>query len=499
MRNLLWLSVIGFVVLNPFLPSLFSQRMADTSASIGNGLISGATTNVGNLGVPNRFIEPGDSGFAWKGRQYLKEASLMIGVEPERVSDAARFIFGLAQDNLDRDFRPLSSVTIAASNSDSIIHLTTFDDSLSNMAPGYPSQPIGLRVTQTSSLYSSAGDNGYLIVRLDLQNGSNRSLSNVLLGWLVDWNIEGLADRGGVVTFDQQFATLNDGDTFPSSIAYQKASSASGPFLGIVSLSQSRFRAARVASVRNEISPSASNGGLTESNKYAYMSANRTVDPMGDGGVEEDLLTIASVGGLSSGSFSSSSFSIDPGGMVVVAFAFVGGDDSLSLIGNARKAQLHWLRNGGAMEVVPTSWTVSADWNMISLPVEVTNGARKSLFPTALSEAYFFTPESGYVWRDTVRTGVGYWVKFPSDQSITIDGTLRLSDTLTVFQGWNLIGSLSYPLSTSSIRTEPDGILSSSFFGFDESYMEVEFLQPMRSYWIKILRPGLIILRDEGR
>jgi len=77
---------------------------------------------------------------------------------------------------------------------------------------------------------------------------------------------------------------------------------------------------------------------------------------------------------------------------------------------------------------------LASKWNLLSLPV-VPNDARKtSLFPTAISNAFYFG-QFGYTVEDTLKNGTGYWVKFDTAQTVTIAGAVLESDTISVGSG----------------------------------------------------------------
>ena len=58
------------------------------------------------------------------------------------------------------------------------------------------------------------------------------------------------------------------------------------------------------------------------------------------------------------------------------------------------------------------SYHMMKGWNLLSLPLTVNNPRRDALFPTAVSNAFAYNPASGYIARDTLIVGVGYWLKF---------------------------------------------------------------------------------------
>jgi hypothetical protein len=137
--------------------------------------------------------------------------------------------------------------------------------------------------------------------------------------------------------------------------------------------------------------------------------------------------------------------------------------------------------------------TIQKNWNIISVPLITTDTRKVSLFPTATSSAFAF--EAGYIPKDTLTPGVGYWLKFDSTHTISLAGAELTTDTLLVNIGWNLIGTLSKPISTDSILSIPAGIVSSNLYGYDGGYQSVSMLLPFRGYWIKVNQQGKIILR----
>jgi hypothetical protein len=474
-----------------------TKSIADTFSALTTPLMTTAATNAGNIGVPGKFVESGDFGFSWQGVQQLKEGSFMIGMDPTRVSDAARFIFGMAQDNLDRDFLSLSDVVTLSSSADSTVQVTAFDDSRSSSPPGTPSRPLGVTVTQTTSVYGDAANDGYMIIQMNIRNNTRFVLSNLIPGWFVDWQAGGTpnTNRGEVITVNQQIDGVNRSLPFPVEIAYQRGSTHAGPFMGIIPLSQSRFKAARIASVAKEILPTAPNGGLTEANKYNYMSADRDSMAETDFGVEEDLCTIVSVGGLSNNAFGSSTFTLGAGEEIEIGFAFAGGSDSLSFIANALNAQKKWVVQGHSILLYPNSWSVIQGWNLISLPVRAPDVRANTLFPNAESAPYYFSPKVGYIPSGSVNPGQGYWLKMPDTGHVMIDGSLFLVDTITVSPGWAILGGLSYPVPVSSIVTIPADIIANDIYGYNDGYYTTDVLEPFQGYWFKFSKAGQVILK----
>jgi len=167
------------------------------------------------------------------------------------------------------------------------------------------------------------------------------------------------------------------------------------------------------------------------------------------------------------------------------------------LIQGTAKDSLQLLRLLG---IYSTSIT-NEKWNMVSLPVErktVDLRKKDSLFESSSSDAFAFIPSTGYVQKDTIEYGVGYWLKFPSVDTISILGEKREESKIPVETGWNMIGTLSAPINTSSVTSEPSGIIASDFFGYQSGYLTATILEPMKAYWVKVSSPGVLQLQTSS-
>lgn len=145
---------------------------------------------------------------------------------------------------------------------------------------------------------------------------------------------------------------------------------------------------------------------------------------------------------------------------------------------------------------VTVQYPMTNFWNLLSLPLTVEDSSKAAVFATAISYAFAFDRTAGYVRRDTLDHGIGYWLKFPSAQNVSITGMLRREDTVLVHAGWNMIGSISYPVDTSLIIQIPAGIVISRYFEFAGTYLPTDVLQPAKGYWIKTSQGGKLVLQS---
>jgi hypothetical protein len=137
---------------------------------------------------------------------------------------------------------------------------------------------------------------------------------------------------------------------------------------------------------------------------------------------------------------------------------------------------------------------VSAKWNMVAIPLSSNDMSKSSLFPTSISPAYAFVPDSGYRQRNSLTTTLGYWLEFPSDQSISLSGFRVDPETIAVEPGWNLVGSLSKRIPVSSIVSDPPGLITGEFFTYAQQYHPTDTLEPGKGCWVMVSDAAHLIL-----
>jgi uncharacterized protein (TIGR02145 family) len=79
--------------------------------------------------------------------------------------------------------------------------------------------------------------------------------------------------------------------------------------------------------------------------------------------------------------------------------------------------------------------------------------------------------------------------------TVTISAQPVFYDTVRVYPGWNLIGSISSGPVDSIISTNPPGILASPFYGYSPGtgYSAADSLTELGGYWIKIVDLGPVL------
>jgi len=139
------------------------------------------------------------------------------------------------------------------------------------------------------------------------------------------------------------------------------------------------------------------------------------------------------------------------------------------------------------------NFPVAGGWNLISLPMIVTDKRVTTIFPQAISKGFSY--DNSYLEQDTLIHGIGYWLKFGSAQTISmLNGMLVKMDSIPVRRGWNIIGSIADPMPVNLVVQSPPDNIMSDFFGFDNSYFSIDTIFPGDACWVKCDSPGILIM-----
>jgi hypothetical protein len=167
------------------------------------------------------------------------------------------------------------------------------------------------------------------------------------------------------------------------------------------------------------------------------------------------------------------------------------------MVGGGQQAYKIAPRNLSDLSSGPMA-SVLAGWNMISNPVTTASDSLRQLFGSnaAFPYAFAFASGIGYQQDYTLENGRGYWAKFLAPDTRSFTGGLRTLDTIDVVTGWNMVGSISSAVDTSTIVSLPPGIRPTTnyWYGYSGSYAATTSLLPGKGYWIKVNAPGQFVL-----
>jgi hypothetical protein len=140
-----------------------------------------------------------------------------------------------------------------------------------------------------------------------------------------------------------------------------------------------------------------------------------------------------------------------------------------------------------------SNFNVSGGWNMISLPLEVSDNNYLVLFPNAVTGTLF--GYSGlYYNTQTINTCTGYWLKFPSSQIVQVCGLDRTNCSIGLTSGWNLIGGPDCNVPLNNIGDPGGIIIPGTLYGYSGSYITATSVDGTKAYWIKTSAPGTITI-----
>ncbi|MBI5214967.1 MAG: T9SS type A sorting domain-containing protein [Ignavibacteriae bacterium] len=144
--------------------------------------------------------------------------------------------------------------------------------------------------------------------------------------------------------------------------------------------------------------------------------------------------------------------------------------------------------------------TMHQNWNMISIPVlPETTYEVAALFPSANSNAFKFNQNSGYLQQSSLDIGSGYWLKFPATEFVGILGEEQRTLTVDVESGWNLVGTISFPIAASSVTDTTGAEISGVFFGYRNGYFVSDTLRALHAYWIKVNNAGSLTFQQSSQ
>jgi hypothetical protein len=156
------------------------------------------------------------------------------------------------------------------------------------------------------------------------------------------------------------------------------------------------------------------------------------------------------------------------------------------------------MRHKALVPNVTINTTVGQDWNMTSIPVAKDRLLKSDTYPTADWGPYRY--DNGYILTDALSIYRGWWIGFPSAQSISYTGARIDELNMPVKTGWNIIGSLSSTVSTSSIVTNPPNIVVSYYFKYVPGlgYSSINSIEPGLGTWVEVAQNGQIKLQQSG-
>jgi len=134
-------------------------------------------------------------------------------------------------------------------------------------------------------------------------------------------------------------------------------------------------------------------------------------------------------------------------------------------------------------------------WNLVGLSVIIENPYHLTIFPNAIENTLFTFTGDGYINRDSLQSGEGYWLRFPQEGLSLIDGQFNFETTINLHGDWNLISGVSNQINISAIEDPNELIIPGTVYGFGPSgYTNTDTIVPGYGYWIRSVGEGEIMI-----
>lgn len=162
------------------------------------------------------------------------------------------------------------------------------------------------------------------------------------------------------------------------------------------------------------------------------------------------------------------------------------------------------------VETVNFTYSLVKGWNLISVPLSLSNNSIDAFFPAAvksnLTDMWYYDNGKWVYYSGTrgyspkyahlvnVTPGKGYWVKVSNNVSFTVNGIANGSGLPAVGGGWTMIGV--YGLNPSNATTAYPGNKDLWYYdngqwyyysgtrGYSPKYPHLEVLEPGKGYWV---------------
>ncbi len=150
--------------------------------------------------------------------------------------------------------------------------------------------------------------------------------------------------------------------------------------------------------------------------------------------------------------------------------------------------------SGGGSEIT-LNIDYYAGWNLVGLPLTVSDSYYQNLFPNAVTGTLYGFDES-YYSEENLYEGEGYVLRLSSTETVSITGFPISSLDLQLQEGWNLITGISTPVHYDDIIDPSNIIIDGTLFGFFEGYIADTTVHPGKGYWIRASADGIIQLQS---
>ena len=142
------------------------------------------------------------------------------------------------------------------------------------------------------------------------------------------------------------------------------------------------------------------------------------------------------------------------------------------------------LRNNFGGLQIKRSISMNKSWNMVCVPLVVSDNSKTSLFPTSSSSAYLYTG-AGYQKAESLRLGTGYWLRYNTARDVDIVGLPLDNVTDTLIPGWNMVGGITKDIDVSNVIQNPPNSVKSVYGYGPSGYFPATLIEHGKGYWMR--------------
>jgi len=150
---------------------------------------------------------------------------------------------------------------------------------------------------------------------------------------------------------------------------------------------------------------------------------------------------------------------------------------------------------GGGSEI---SVSYSTGWNLVGVSMFLESYIYTDVYADGV-EGTMYGFDNTYYSASEIIPGEGYWLYFNNNGNQVIEGQPINSQVVSLLSGWNLISGPSTSFNINNAM-DPNGIIiQGTLYGFNETYVPTDELQPGYGYWLNANNDGEITLTNTHR
>ncbi|GAB4330609.1 MAG: hypothetical protein Kow0037_06510 [Calditrichia bacterium] len=137
---------------------------------------------------------------------------------------------------------------------------------------------------------------------------------------------------------------------------------------------------------------------------------------------------------------------------------------------------------------------IISGWNLLGVPLEMASYYYLDLYPNAISNTCFGW-NGAYFNEDSLELGLGYWLRFPAAETVSLTGNPLSTLNIPLQSGWNMIsGGVKNTVALADV-SDPGGIIiPGTLYGFNGAYYLSDSIRQGSGYWLRTSGAGTITL-----